>query len=120
MAKIVLGVDTRTPTDQVLNQLNWTKLEQRWKLHRCKLVYRALRGEAPEYIALLFQKSNNVHNYATRTAVSNGLIVPRARTSTGKQALSHTGSLEWNELPGNVRNATSKHAFTAQFCKTNH
>ena len=29
MAQIVLGVDTRTPTDQVLNQLNWTKLEQR-------------------------------------------------------------------------------------------
>ena len=116
MAKIVLGVDTRTPTDQVLNQLNWTKLEQRWKLHRCKLVYRALRGEAPEYIALLFQKSNNVHN-ATRTAVSNGLVVPRARTSIlqesrlREQALSHTGSLEWNELPGNVRNATSKHAF---------
>ena len=54
MAKIVLGVDTRTPTDRVLNQLNWTKLEQRWKLHRCKLVYRALSGEAPEYILLLF------------------------------------------------------------------
>ena len=55
MAKILLGVDTRTPTDHVLNKLNWTKLEQRWKLHRCKLVYRALRGEAPEYIPLLFK-----------------------------------------------------------------
>ena len=62
MAKIVLGVDTLTPTDHVLNPLKWTKLEQRWKLYRCKLVYRALRGEAPEYIALLSQKSNNVHN----------------------------------------------------------
>ena len=55
-----------------------------------------------------------------KSDLPNGLIVPRARTSTGKQAFSHTGSLEWNELPGNVRNATSKHAFTAQFYKTNY
>ena len=56
MARIVLGVDTRTPTDYVLSQLNWTTIENRWKLQRCKLVYRALNGEAPEYLTHLFKK----------------------------------------------------------------
>ena len=50
MARIALGVDTRTSTDFVLSQLNWTTMEQRWKLQRCKMVYTSLNGQAPEYL----------------------------------------------------------------------
>ena len=118
MARIVLGVDTQTSTDFVLNQLNWTTIEDRWKHLRCKLVYRSLNGQAPEYLTHLFNKSISVHNYRTRTAVSDGLIVPRARTNAGKQAFSHCGAIEWNQLPVNVRNASSKQAFSANFWRT--
>ena len=94
MARIVLGVDTRTPTDYVLSQLNWTTIENRWKLQRCKLVCRALNGEAPEYLTNLLQKTGNTHNYETRSAISDGLIVNRARTNAAKQAFSHVGATE--------------------------
>ena len=120
MARIVLGVDTRTSTDYVLSQLNWTTIEDRWKLQRCKLVYRALNGDAPEYLSLLFQKVCNTHNYQTRSAVSDGLIVTRARTNAGKQSFSYTGALEWNSLPINLRHAPSKHSFSAQFWRALH
>ena len=83
----------------VLSQLNRTTIEERWKLQRCKMVYRALNGQSPEYLTLLFNKSSSAHNYRTRASVSDGLLVPRARTNTGKQSFSHSGTVDWNQLP---------------------
>ena len=117
MAKIVMGVNTRTPTEHVLNQLNWTSIEDRWRLLRCKMVYRTLNGQAPDYLSQLFNKTNNVHNYRTRAAVSEGLIVPKARTNMGKMCFSHSGAVEWNKLPCVVRHASSKQMFTSNFWK---
>merc|ERR1712002_1302460 len=117
MAKIVMGVNTRTPTEHVLNQLNWTSIEDRWRLLRCKMVYRTLNGQAPDYLSQLFNKTNNVHNYRTRAAVSEGVIVPKARTNMGKMCFSHSGAVDWNKLPCVVRHASSKQIFTANFWK---
>ena len=118
MAKIVLGVSTRTSTDYVLNKLNWTSIEDRWRLLRCKMVFRALNGQAPGYISGLFNKCNTVHNYRTRAAISEGVVVPKARTNAGKLCFSHNGSIEWNNLPSKLRQAQSKQTFSANFWKT--
>ena len=117
MARIVLGVGTCTSTEYVLSQLNWTSIENRWKMQRCKMVYRALNGHAPEYLTNLFNKSNAIHNYRTRAAISDGLLIPKARTNSGKQSFSHVSSVEWNQLPHDVRLAQSKHTFSAKFWK---
>ena len=98
----------------------WTKMEERWKLHRCKMVYRALNGQAPEYLTLLFNKSSTAHNYRTRASVSDGLLVPKAQTNAGKQSFSHSGTADWNQLPNSVRHAPSKQAFSAQFWRALH
>ena len=120
MGRIVLGVDTRTSTDFVLSQLNWTTIEERWKLHRYKMVYRALNGQAPEYLTLLLNISSTAHNYRTRASVSDGLLVPKAQTNAGKQSFSHSGTVDWNQLPNSVRHAPSKQAFSAQFWRALH
>ena len=120
MARIVLGVNTRTSTDYVLSQLNWMPIHERWKLHRCKMVYRVLNGQAPGYLTNIFNKSSTFHNYRTRAATSDGLIVPKARTNSGKHCFSHTGSIEWNQLPNKIRHAPSKQSFTTQFWRAMH
>ena len=117
MARIVLGVGTRTSTDYVLSQLNWTSIENRWKMQRCKLVYGAINGQAPKYLTNLFDKANSIHGYRTRAAITDGLLIPKARTNSGKQAFSHVGAVEWNRLPHDVRQAPSKHTFSARFWK---
>ena len=86
-------------------------------MQRCKMVYRALNGQAPKYLTSLFNKSNAIHSYRTRAAISDGLLIPKARTNSGKQSFSHVSSVEWNQLPHDVRQAPSKYTFSARFWK---
>ena len=52
------------------------------------MVFRAINGQTPGYISELFNKSSNTHAYQTRAAISEGVIVPKARTNMGKLCFS--------------------------------
>ena len=53
---MVLGVEMRTPTKEVLDR-NWVSIEERWIFNKCKMVFHSLSDQAPMYLATMFIKS---------------------------------------------------------------
>ena len=108
MARVIVGADVRTPTHDVLNRLHWVHIEDRWKFHKCKMVYHALSEQSPLYLSDMFVRSHSLHNHRTRSAANMGLIIPKSRTQMGKRRFSHEAAAYWNQLPNIVRQAPSK------------
>ena len=111
MARVVAGVDVRTPTQEVLDKLHWVSIEQRWRYHKCKMVFHALSDQSPTYMADMFVRSHSLHSHRTRGAVNMGLILPKTRTQMGKRRFSHESAVLWNQLPNCVKLAPSKQSF---------
>ena len=115
MGRIILQVDTRTPTVEVLHKLRWVSIEERWTFQKLKVIYNALNGNSPQYLTDLFQISSNIHTYHTRNASSLRISIPRVRTEKGKKRPSIEGSLLWNNLPHSVRNANTIETFISAY-----
>ena len=91
MARLVLGVEMRTPTIEVLDRLHWVSIEERWIFNKCNMVFHALSDQAPTYLSSLFIKLHSVHTHSTRNADNKGLILPKMKTQMGKNSFSHSG-----------------------------
>ena len=115
MARVVRRVDHTVPTNQVLGRLRWMTLEERWRLNTCKAVFKTLHGNMPEYVQELITPLGNIHSYRTRNTSYYGLIIPQVKTQAGKKSFSHYASCIWNQLPAEVRNATSLQAFVRAY-----
>ena len=68
MARVILGADVRTPTQNLFKRLHWVNIEERWKYHRCKMVYHALSDQSPLYIPIIimFVRPHLLHDHRTR------------------------------------------------------
>ena len=117
MARVILGADVRTPTQNLFKRLHWVNIEERWKYHRCKMVYHALSDQSPLYLSDMFVRPHLLHDHRTRNAANLGLILPRSRTQMGKRRFSHEAAVNWNELPNIVKQAPSKNMFVNLYWK---
>jgi len=89
----------------VLRSLHWLPVAQRIDFKTALLVYKSLHGLAPKYISDML-----VPYEPARTLRSTGtglMLVPRVRTKHGEAAFQiHTAKI-WNNLPEDVRQASS-------------
>ena len=94
----------------ILKNLHWLPVEKRITYKILLVTYKALNGQAPMYIRQLLSIRSS-----TRTLRSNSQIllnVPKCRLSTyGCRAFSFTAPFLWNNLPDNVRCASSIESF---------
>ena len=84
-----------------MNTLNWSKLDQRWKLHILLRTFKCLKGDAPVYLSSQF--SFATHSHHTRGQTFNTLIVPSWKNNSGKRTFYYRASKLWNNLPNDVR-----------------
>ena len=115
MARIIVGANVRTPTQQILNTLKWVNIRDRWNFFKCKMIYSVFETQTPHYILQMFTKSQTLHNHRTRSAENLGLILPKIKTQMGKQSYSYEGAVHWNNLPTYIRNAPSNLSFSLLF-----
>ena len=99
MARVILGANVRTPTQENLNKLKWVSIQSRWNYFKCKMIYSVFQNQTPVYILQMFQKTQSLHNIRTRSAQNAGLILPKIKTQMGKQSFSFDGAAFWNTLP---------------------
>ena len=97
-----------TSSRYLLNSLDWDNLSIRRTKQKANLVYKSTNNLTPAYLCNLF---------ATRTLTYNlydakgKLLLPRPRTDYLKRSFSYSGALLWNNLPEEVRPATSLDLF---------
>ena len=75
------------------------------------LVFKSLKGDAPNYISDMFKTNSSVHNRSTRHGNWN-LVCPKyVRNNDGGKAFSVDAVKLWNSLPYDVKNKCNVKSF---------
>ena len=103
-ARVVLNLRKTDSATKALYTLHWLPVSQRIKYKIILMVYKCLKGLAPEYLSSLlhYQEPARVLRSSQKLFM---LKVNRYKLETmGKRAFSCAGPCLWNRLPDNIRN----------------
>ena len=100
-----------TNTNDLLISLGWDTPDQRIYKKRMTLVYKALHGNAPNYIQHLLPSVTSIHNRALRSSSSNNLYIEGGRSEMHLKRFSYLAPSQWNLLPTEVKCAVSLSSF---------
>ena len=79
--------------------------------HTCIMMYKALNGLAPGYIADLFKKTPEFHSRNLRSVDNEPLRILHSRTSYNKRSFSIVAAKQWNLLPLDINQSSSLNSF---------
>jgi hypothetical protein len=117
-ARIVTGGTRRCPTQALYDEVAWETLASRRDMHRSQMMYMINMGYAPNYLQeLIPQQVQARTRYALRNR--NDLQVPFARLETYSHSFFPSAVRQWNALPDDIKQATTKGAFKYRYLKHN-
>lgn len=87
----------------------WFKLEQRFHLHLCTLVYKINKFRQPEYLFEKLTKGSDVHGRLTR--YNDLFSAPRHRTAMFQRSFTYNAVKNYNALPLNVKDCSGVETF---------
>ena len=73
LARIILSADIRTPVNDMMQSLQWNKLNDRWYNHMITMILNCMKGKAPEYLSSQFIFMSHIHSKGTRSKSTNCL-----------------------------------------------
>jgi len=88
---------------QVLQELHWLPVRRRVDFTMATLVYLALSGMAPAYLAADCQLVSDEGRRQLRSANSRTCVVRRTYSSHGDRCFAGVGPRLWNNLPAYLR-----------------
>ena len=103
LARVILSADIRTPVNDMMHDLNWLKLSDRWNIQMLIIVFKCLRGISPSYLCSKFDFVHNHHLHATRNHTSNTLFIPKVNSNSGMRTFLVRSSHLWNNLATTIR-----------------
>ena len=109
--RICCKSDPRTAINELHAESKLPRLETRRRFHVCNFVHRGITNESSNNVNALFQPISNLHNLNTRANSYMKLIIPTTRLKTCEQNVKIRGARYYNQLQGDVRNATSNMSF---------
>ena len=114
LARVVWLIPKFDHITPVLIGLHWLPVRYRVIFKILLLVYKALHATAPPYISdLLIPK--HIGSYSLRSNEQNLLIVPKTTRKTfGDRAFAKAGPFLWNELPADIREASTVETFKSR------
>jgi len=90
------------PTDSalpLLNLLDVLTVNNIYKFQTLKFTHLWHKGLLPKLFQDFFQYAGNVHGYNTRYAPRKNLYMSKVRTNSGKQSISYTATVLWDNIP---------------------
>ena len=107
--------DRATSSDNVLQKLNWGKLEDRRRLHKVILVYKCLHVETEgANVNLIRYMDRHQHN----TRRKEDFIRPKLKTEQLKRTFRYSAAQIWNSLPVDIRKRETLNAFKRAYLNT--
>ena len=70
LARILLSADIRTRIDDMINSLNWIRLNKRWKNQLLVMLFKCPIHKAPPYLSSQFTYTQSIHSHGTRSQSS--------------------------------------------------
>uniref|UniRef100_A0A669CXC1 Reverse transcriptase domain-containing protein n=1 Tax=Oreochromis niloticus TaxID=8128 RepID=A0A669CXC1_ORENI len=112
-ARLLTGTKRRSHITPVLASLHWLPVNFRFHFKILVLTFRALHGQAPQYLSDLLKPHTS--SRALRSLDQRLLVVPRTRFKTrGDRAFQTVAPRLWNSLPLSLRCTDSIDSFKKQ------
>lgn len=102
-ARLVTGTRRRDHITPVLRQLHWLPVRQRVNFKLAVLVFKALHGLAPCYLANDCQLVTDAGRRHLRSSEAATCVLQRTNTRFGDRAFGASGPSVWNSLPTELR-----------------
>ena len=101
----------------LLANFGWLSVRNLIKLDIGIFIYKELNNVHPERTNTIFRKVVNIDSYKTRSVTSNNLFIPRRNTQNFQKTMSYSGSVQWNEIPDEIRMTQTLEGFKGKFKK---
>jgi hypothetical protein len=107
-ARNITSTTRSAPANQ---KLGWLPLYIERKIHRLSTFFKSQNGIGPRYLLDNFKPSKCAHVHNTRFTATNKFCPRAVNTTKNKNSYVNSTIRDWNELPEQIRAATSHHTF---------
>ena len=102
--------------DDLFRALGWRRLYYQRLEQKSILMYKTLHGMTPDYLRSRFVYRDNISAYRLRNT-ENKLVLPQPRTDYLKRSFLYSGAHLWNDLPLDLRQASSLTDFKSKLSR---
>ena len=111
-ARIILKeFDWNVRTNVLLTRLGWMSMKTRRDYFAGIILFKTLHGHGLNYLSNQIIYTNEQHNYNTRAASNNVLVLPKPNCELYKISMQYYGLELWNSLPNSVKSSQSVYEF---------
>ena len=105
-ARILMSASYDSNLDDWSRALAWRRLYYQRMEQKSILMYKTLHGMTPDYLKSRFVYRDSARAYRLRNT-ENKLVLPQPRTDYLKRSFLYSGAQLWNNLPVDLRQASS-------------
>ena len=109
-ARIILDASSDSTSKPLFEKLGWLTIYELVDLHKYILLFKIVRGLAPNYLSELFEFQSST-SYQLRSESNHDLRLPKFNTQLFKSSLQYSGVSLWNKLPQHIRLSQTQHIF---------
>ena len=110
-ARLILNCNMYTSSKELFLRLNLLPFYQRVQYFRCLFVYKCINNISSDFYVDVFKPVSEIHDRNTRFSCNNNLAIPKCRTEYFSHSLRCSGSILWNRLSNECRQACSLGSF---------
>ena len=100
-ARVITSKSYEVRSEDVLKELNWHPLRQRYQINKLILMHKAKNNTLPTSLTEMFHITNS-HRYELRSNNTN-YALPKPKTNFMKKSISYSAPSLWNKLPVSVK-----------------
>ncbi|KAJ8022633.1 RNA-directed DNA polymerase from mobile element jockey [Holothuria leucospilota] len=115
--RMICNAPWNAPSKDLFSELDWMPLPELLVGNDCKMLYKCMNDQAPNYLCKCFTLFDN-NIYSTRQWTSKTLMLPRCKTSMYRKSFVFRGTKIWNSLEQDIKCCKSLSTFKHKL-KTN-
>ena len=115
MSRVITFKNHKHHSNPLFLELNLLDVNKEYRYLTGIFMYDLLNDNLPHRITDYFSYID--HTYNTRNKEKCNLKIETIRTNLGKQSMSYSGAVIWNNIPTKLRNTTSRKNFCRDFKK---
>ena len=99
---------------QLLKDLEWLSVHNLIKFETAALMYKVHNEIVTDPIIALFDKTEAIHKYSTRSVTNQNYFLKRTNLNKGERGISVTAVKVWNDLPPSIKESESLEIFKSK------
>ena len=97
-----------------MKDLEWLNVHNFIKFDTAALMYKVHNEIVPDPLIALFDKTEAIHKYRTRSVTNQNYFLKRTNLNKGERGISVAAVKVWNDLPASIKESESLEIFKSK------